>query len=67
MTWKEIPPELRYFRCVLCGGISQGWGHNPSPLSSKGKAGDCCHTLIIQARILNAFMVPVPGNWGEEE
>jgi hypothetical protein len=57
----------RYFRCAICGEISYGWGHNPTPLRFTGRACDCCQTLVIQARILNAFNVPVPGNWGDEE
>ena len=37
--------------CVLCGSLFVGYGHNPAPLSDKGRCCDACNTVVVMARL----------------
>jgi len=42
-------------KCVICDNKFTGWGHNPDPISKKGRCCDSCNYLVIVKRIKQAY------------
>ena len=42
-------------KCVICEAPIKDWGHNPDPISQTGRACDSCNSLVIVARIKQAY------------
>jgi len=42
-------------KCVICEAPIKDWGHNPDPISKSGRACDSCNSLVIVARIKQAY------------
>ena len=43
--------------CILCKKIFSGFGHNPDPLSTKGRCCNTCNSSVIVARIKQAYSI----------
>ena len=42
-------------KCVICEAPIRDFGHNPDPISQTGRACDSCNSLVIVARIKQAY------------
>ena len=42
-------------KCVICEAPIRDYGHNPDPISQTGRACDSCNSLVIVARIKQAY------------
>ena len=42
-------------KCVICEAPIKDYGHNPDPISQTGRACDSCNSLVIVARIKQAY------------
>ena len=42
-------------KCVICEAPINDYGHNPDPISQTGRACDSCNSLVIVARIKQAY------------
>ena len=42
-------------KCVICEAPIKDYGHNPDPISQTGRACDSCNSLVIVARIKEAY------------
>ena len=42
-------------KCVICEAPIKDYGHNPNPISQTGRACDSCNSLVIVARIKQAY------------
>ncbi len=42
-------------KCVICEAPIKDFGHNPDPISQTGRACDSCNSLVIVARIKQAY------------
>lgn len=42
-------------KCVICKAPIRNFGHNPDPISKTGRACDTCNSLVIVARIKQAY------------
>ena len=45
----------KLIKCVGCNGPIKDFGHNPDPISKTGRACDGCNSLVIVARIKQAY------------
>lgn len=45
----------KFIKCVICNGPIKDFGHNPDPISKTGRACDSCNSLVIVARIKQAY------------
>ncbi len=45
----------KLIKCVVCNGPIKDFGHNPDPISKTGRACDGCNSLVIVARIKQAY------------
>ena len=46
---------MKKIKCVICNALVKGFGHNPDPISKKGRACDSCNSLVILKRIKDAY------------
>jgi len=37
--------------CVICKDLFTGFGHNPDPISTKGRCCDDCNNIVILTRL----------------
>jgi len=37
--------------CVICKDLFTGFGHNPDPISTKGRCCDNCNNIVILTRL----------------
>ncbi len=37
--------------CVICKNLFTGFGHNPDPISTKGRCCDECNDIVILTRL----------------
>ena len=42
-------------KCIICGNKFSGYGHNPDPISTKGRCCDSCNHIVIVTRIKQAY------------
>ena len=42
-------------KCVICEAPIRDYGHNPDPISQTGRACNSCNSLVIVARIKQAY------------
>ena len=42
-------------KCVICKAPIRDYGHNPDPISQTGRACNSCNSLVIVARIKQAY------------
>lgn len=38
-------------KCVICGRVISGHGHNPAPIKPNGRCCDDCNRMVIIARL----------------
>lgn len=41
--------------CVICKNLFTGFGHNPDPISTKGRCCDECNNIVILTRLLKTI------------
>ena len=46
-------------KCVICEAPIKGYGHNPDPISKKGRCCDSCNHLVIVKRIKDAYEIHI--------
>lgn len=42
-------------KCVICNNKITGFGHNPDPISIKGRCCDSCNLIVINERMKQIF------------